>query len=103
MAASNKQVMHAMFKHMNALIMGHSKAAEKENAPPAYSNRDHGSCGTKRNRRKCTHCRKHVFHKPADCYKLKTNASKHWAGWKLVKDNRIWPDRDWGRRIIIEV
>ncbi len=88
MAGSNKQVMDVMFEQMNALNTGHGKAADKVNALLANSNTGHGSDSTKCNRRKCTHCRKHVFHKPADCYKLKTNASKHWAGWKLVKENR---------------
>jgi hypothetical protein len=87
MAALNKQAMVAMFKRMHALITGHGKAADKDNALPANSNTGHGSGGMKRNRKKCTHCRKHVFHKPADCYELETNASKHWAGWKSAKDN----------------
>ncbi len=72
--------MDAMFECMNALIIGHGKAADKENAPPANSNIGRSSGGTKCNKKKCTHCGKHVFHKPADCYKLETNASKHRAG-----------------------
>jgi hypothetical protein len=40
----------------------------------------------KRNRKKCTHCGKYVFHKPSDCYELKADISKHWTGWKSVKD-----------------
>ncbi len=53
---------------------------------PATGNANHGTAGTKRNEKKCLHCGKHVLHKPADCYKLKANASKHWTGWKSVKD-----------------
>ncbi len=79
-AASNKQVMDMMFKHMNALITGHGKAADKVNAPPGNSNKGCTSGSMKRNRKKCTNCKKHVFHKPEDCYKLETNANKHWAG-----------------------
>jgi hypothetical protein len=45
--------------------------------------------GTKRNRKKCTNCGKHVFHKPSNCYKLKANTSKRWMGWKSVKDASI--------------
>jgi hypothetical protein len=90
MVASNKQVMDAMFEHMNVLIASHGKAAEdKANALPVNSNTGRGSEGTKHNRNKFPNCRKHVFHKSADCYKLKTNASKHWAEWKSVKDNSM--------------
>ncbi len=77
LAASNKQAMDTMFKRMNALIVGHDMAFDKENAPPANSNTGRGSSSTKRNRKKCTPCGKHEFHKPADCYELETNASKH--------------------------
>jgi hypothetical protein len=34
--------MDAMFELMNALIVGHGKAADKENAPPANSNTGRG-------------------------------------------------------------
>ncbi len=61
-------------------------AVDKENTPPAASNTGKSTGGTKRNRKKCTHCGKHVFHKPSNCYKLKANTSKHWTGWKSVKD-----------------
>ncbi len=84
--ASNKQTMDTMFEHMNALIAGHGKAADKENAPPVNSNTGSCSGGAKHNRKKCTHCGKHVFHKPADHYKLETDSSKRWTGRKLVKD-----------------
>ncbi len=86
MVASNKQAMDLMFECMNALIVGHGKAADKVNAPPANSNSGHAFGSMKRNRKKCTNCGKHVFHKPEDCYELKTNASKCWPGWKLAKN-----------------
>jgi hypothetical protein len=54
MAASIKQAMDGMFERMNALIAGHSKAADKEYAPPTNSNRGRGSGGTKRKKKKCT-------------------------------------------------
>jgi len=41
---------------------------------------------TKRTKKKCPHCGKHVFHKAADCYELEANASKRWTGWKSVKE-----------------
>ncbi len=85
MAASNKQVMDTMFERMNTLIAGHGKAADKVNALPADSNTGCTSGSMKLNRKKCTNCGKHVFHKSEDCYELKTNARKHWAGWKLAK------------------
>jgi hypothetical protein len=85
-AASNKQAMDTMFECMNALIADHSKAADKINAPPANNYTGHTSSSTKRNRKKCTNCGKHIYHKLEDCYELKTNASKHWPGWKLAKN-----------------
>jgi hypothetical protein len=81
MAASYKQAMDMMIKRMNVLIVGHGKMAEdKANALPANSNTGRSSGSTKCKRKKCMHCRKHVFHKSADCYELKTNTSTRWAG-----------------------
>jgi hypothetical protein len=54
---------------------------------PVKDNAHSGTRGTKRNKKKCIHCEKHVFHKSVDCYKLKANANKRWTGWKSVKDN----------------
>ncbi len=71
-----------MFERMNALIAGHGRAADKVTALLANSNTGHAISSTKRNQKKCTNCRKYVFHKPEDCYKLKTNTSKHLPGWK---------------------
>ncbi len=86
MAAANQKAMDRMFERMNAIIAGQGKAADKENAPPANGNAGNSTGSTKKNKAKCTHCGKHVFHKPADCYELEANASKHWMGWKSVKD-----------------
>ncbi len=66
-----------MFECINALVAGHSKAADKVYAPPANNNTVCASSSSKCNRKKCTNCRKHVFHKPEDSYELKINASKH--------------------------
>jgi hypothetical protein len=87
MAAANQKAMDAMFKQMNAIIKGQGKAADKKNAPPANGNAGNSTGSTKRNKKKCTHCGKYAFHKPADCYKLKANASKRWMGWKSIKDS----------------
>jgi hypothetical protein len=87
MAASSQNSMDAMMEWMNALVAGQGKAADKENTPPIKDNAHSGTRGTKRNKKKCTHCRKHVFHKSVDCYKLEANASKCWTGWKSIKDN----------------
>jgi hypothetical protein len=87
MAASSQKAMDAMMERMNALIAGQGKAADKENTPPVKDNAHSGTRGTKRNKKKCTHCGKHLFHKSVDCYKLKVNASKCWTGWKSVIDN----------------
>jgi hypothetical protein len=59
---------------------------DKENTPPATGNTGKSTGRTKRNTKKCTHCEKYMFHKPSDCYKLEANTSKHWMGWKSVKD-----------------
>ncbi len=81
MATANQKAMEAMFEQINAIVGGQCKVVDKENTQ--------STGGTKRNRKKCTHCRKHVFHKPSDCYKLKANTSKRWTGWKSVKDTGI--------------
>ncbi len=74
-------------EQMNTLVsMGHGKPGDKENMPPTTGNLSNGTPGTKRNKKKCLHCGKYVFHKPADCYKLKANASKCWTGWNSIKD-----------------
>ncbi len=87
MATSSQKAMDAMMEQMNALVAGHGKVADKENTPPTNGNARSGTSGTKRNKKKCIHCGKHVFHKSADCYNLEANASKRWTGWKSVKDN----------------
>ncbi len=86
-AASSQKAMDATMEQMNAPVAGHGKVADKENTPPVKDNAHSGTRGTKRNRKKCIHCGKHVFHKSVDCYELKANASKRWTGWKSVKDN----------------
>ncbi len=88
-AASNKQVMDMMFKRMNVLVAGHGKVADKVTAPPANNNTVRASSSLKRNKKKCTNCGKHVFHKTKDCYELETNASKRWPGWKLSKNTSV--------------
>ncbi len=87
MVASSQKAMDAMMEQMNTLVAGQGKAADKENTPPVKDNVHSGTRGTKRNKKKCTHCGKHVFHKSVDCYELEANASKRWTGWKSVKDN----------------
>ncbi len=86
MAAANKQAMDTMFEHMNVLIAGHGKVVDKVTAPLANSNTGRASSSTKCSRKRCTNCRKHVFHKLEDCYKLETNPSKRWPGWKSAKN-----------------
>jgi hypothetical protein len=85
MAAANQKAMELMMEKMNALVAGAQKGQDKENAPPT-GNSNQGNGGTKCFKKKCQYCGKHVFHKAADCYELEANASKRWAGWKLVKE-----------------
>ncbi len=89
MATANQKAIEAMFEQINAIVGGQCKAVDKENTPLAASNTGKSTGGTKRNRKKCTHCRKHVFHKPSNCYELEANKSKRWTGWKSVKDAGI--------------
>jgi hypothetical protein len=58
MVASNKQAMDMMFECMNALIASHGKEADKVTAPPANNNTGCTSSNMKRNRKKCTNCKK---------------------------------------------
>ncbi len=83
---ANKQAMDAMLEHINALIVGQGKAADKVNAPITNSNTGHAPNKTNHNKKRCPNCKKLVFHKPETCYELETNASKHWLGWKLAKN-----------------
>ncbi len=89
MATANQKAMEAMFEQINAIVGGQCKAVDKENMPPAAGNTGISTSGTKGNRKKCTHCGKHVFHKPSDCYELEANTSKCWTGWKSVKDASV--------------
>jgi hypothetical protein len=86
MATANQKAIEAMFEQINAIVGGQCKAVDKENTPPATGNTGKSTGGTKRNRKKCTHCGNHVFHKPSNCYELEANTSKRWMGWKSVKD-----------------
>jgi len=86
MATANQKAMDAMFERMNAIVSGSTKGQDKENTPPAGNANPRNNGGTKRNKKKCPHCGKMVFHKPADCYELEANASKRWTGWTLVKE-----------------
>ncbi len=85
MMAANKQAMDGMLEHMNALIAGQSKATDKPTAMVPTSNTCQAPNTANRKKKVCTNCRKLVFHKPQTCYELKSNASKHYPGWKSSK------------------
>ncbi len=76
MATASQKAMDAMMERMNALVAGHGKPLDKENTMHATGNASSSTGGRKRNKKKCTNCGKHVFHKPVDCYKLEANSSK---------------------------
>jgi hypothetical protein len=86
MAAANTQAMETMFEHTNALIVGHSKAADKVTAPITNSNIGRAPSTTNHNKKRCMNCGKLVFCKPETCYELKTIASNCYPGWKLSKN-----------------
>ncbi len=85
MATTNKQAMDAMLERMNALIAGQGKAADKVTVIIPNSNTGQASNTTNRKKKVCTNCGKLVFHKPQTCYKLESNASKRYPGWKSSK------------------
>jgi hypothetical protein len=89
MGTANQKAMEAMFKQINTIVGAQCKAVDKENTLPATGNTGKSTGGTQRDRKKCTHCGKYVFHKPSNCYELKANTSKCWMGWKSVKDAGI--------------
>jgi hypothetical protein len=89
MGMANQKTMEAMFERINAIIGAQCKVVDKENTTPATGNTGKSTGRTKRNRKKCTHCGKYMFHKPSNCYKLEANTSKRWTGWKSVKDAGI--------------
>ncbi len=82
---ANKQAMDAMVEHMNLLIAGQGNAADKPTATIPNSNTGTASNTTNCWKKVCTNCGKLVFHKPQTCYKLESNASKRYPGWKSSK------------------
>ena len=89
MATANQKAMDVVFERMNTIVAGNRRGEpmDKENIPPVGNvNPGNDNGGTKQTKKKCPHCGKHVFHKPADCYELEANASKRWTGWKSVKE-----------------
>ena len=79
MATANQKAIDVMFDRMNAIIAGNGRVGltDKENIPPVENiNPDNNNGGTKRTKKKCPHCGKHVFHKPADCYEIEANTRK---------------------------
>jgi hypothetical protein len=86
-AVANKQAMDAMFEHMNVLIAGQGKAADKVTPTIPNSNTGNAFSTTNCKRKKCMNCGKLIFHKPETCYELETNASKRYPGWESCKSN----------------
>jgi hypothetical protein len=85
MAASNKQAMVAMLEHMNVLIVGQSKAADKVTATIPNSNTGQAT-KTATHGRKYARTKESLFNnKPQTCYKFEANASKCYPGWKSSK------------------
>ncbi len=89
MAAANQKLMDAILERMNAMLAGQGKVADRENDQPANANLGMGTGRAARKKKRCPHCRKHVFHVAADRYELEANASKRWTGWKLVKNTKV--------------
>ncbi len=89
MTTANQKAMDTMFERMNAIVAcnGRGGLTDKEHILAGGNvNLGNDNGRTKPTKKKCPHCGKHVFHKPADCYELEANASKRWTGWKSVKE-----------------
>ena len=83
MVTANQKAMDAMFERMNAMVAGNVKGGpmDNKNIPPAGNVKPgNNNSGTKQSKTKCPNCRKHIFHKLADCYELEANPSKRWTG-----------------------
>jgi hypothetical protein len=91
MVAANQKAVDSMMEKMNAIIFSRTKPANKENTLPTASNAGSGTGGTKRTKKKCPHCVKHVSNRSADCYELEANTGKWWAGWKFMNYTRETP------------
>ncbi len=76
MAAANKQAIDTMLEHMNALIAGQGKAADKPTA--MVPNSDTGQAPSKK--KVFTNCGKLIFHKRQTCYEVESKASKRYPG-----------------------
>jgi hypothetical protein len=85
MVAANKQAMDAMWECMNALIAGQGKAVDKPTATVPNSNTGQASNTANHKKKVCTNCGKLVSNKLQTCYKLESNASKRYPGWKSSK------------------
>ena len=89
MAAANQKSMDAILEQMNGMLAGQGKMGDEENAQPVNANLGTRTGRVARKKKRCPHCRKHVFHAAAKCYELEANASKRWTGLKLVKDTNV--------------
>jgi hypothetical protein len=89
MASANQKSMDGILEQMNGMLAGQRKAGDKENVKPTNANSGTRTSGAARKKKRCPHCRKHVFHAATKCYELEANASKRWTGWKLVKDTNV--------------
>jgi hypothetical protein len=67
------------FKEMMAMFQ---KAIETKNSPNAPANPTGG-----KQKKKCPHCAKLVYHAPAKCFELEANAANRPAGWKSAKES----------------
>ena len=67
------------FKEMMAMFQ---KALETKNSPNAPANPTGG-----KQKKKCPHCAKLVYHKPEKCFELEANAASRPAGWKSAKES----------------
>jgi hypothetical protein len=67
------------FKEMMAMFQ---KAIETKNSPNAPANPTGG-----KQKKKCPHCAKLVYHAPAKCFELEANAANRPAGWKSTKES----------------
>jgi hypothetical protein len=70
------------FKEMMSMFQ---KALETKNSPNAPNAPTNSSGG--KQKKKCPHCAKLVYHKPEKCFELEANAANRPAGWKSAKES----------------
>ncbi len=101
MAAANKQAMDTMFERMNALIVGHSKVADKATAPITNSNTGCAPSIANHNKRDAQTAERISFTGQTPATSLRPMQASITQDGKCPRTPVRQSDRDWGRQIIV--